>query len=201
MPTEELESDRRSSAAPASKPVRRRATLQKIGAAIAWVAGVGAILGGLAGYWSTYRTVTTELLASPAPKPMASRFSIAVLPFANLGGDSRQDYVADGITDSLTTDLSHALPGSFVVSRDTAFTYKGRIGDVRQIGRELDVRYALTGSVFPDGGKTSHQRKARRRAGRRPVLGGTIRCRANRPVGSPGRNRRPLGKSHRLEGD
>jgi len=151
MPTEELESDRRSSDAPASKPVRRRATLQKIGAAIAWVAGVGAILGGLAGYWSTYRTVTTELLASPAPKLMASRFSIAVLPFANLGGDSRQDYVADGVTDSLTTDLSHALPGSFVVSRDTAFTYKGRIGDVRQIGRELDVRYALTGSVFPDG--------------------------------------------------
>ena len=151
MPTEELESDRRSSDAPASKPVRRRATLQKIGAAIAWVAGVGAILGGLAGYWSTYRTVTTELLASPAPKLMASRFSIAVLPFANLGGDSRQDYLADGITDSLTTDLSRALPGSFVVSRDTAFTYKGRIGDVRQIGRELDVRYALTGSVFPDG--------------------------------------------------
>src|SRR5262249_15174012 len=151
MPTEEPESDRCSSAALASKPVRRRATLQKIGAAIAWVAGVGAILGGLACYWSTYRTVTTELLASPAPKPMASRFSIAVLPFANLGGDSRQDYLADGITDSLTTDLSHALPGSFVVSRDTAFTYKGRIGDVRQIGRELVVRYALTGSIFPDG--------------------------------------------------
>src|SRR5258707_5572362 len=82
---------------------------------------------------------------------MASRFSIAVLPFANLGGDSRQDYLADGITDSLTTDLSRALPGSFVVSRDAAFTYKGRIGDVRRIGRELDVRYALTGSVFPDG--------------------------------------------------
>src|SRR5262249_49414588 len=59
--------------------------------------------------------------------------------------------LADGITDSLTTDLSRALPGSFVVSRDTAFTYKGSIGDMRRIGRELDVRYALTGSVFPDG--------------------------------------------------
>src|SRR5947209_18760790 len=90
-------------------------------------AGIGAILGGLTGYWSTYRTVTTELLTPVASKPMASRFSIAVLPFANLGGDSRQDYLADGITDSLTTDLSRALPGSFVVSRDTAFTYKGRI--------------------------------------------------------------------------
>jgi hypothetical protein len=66
MPTEELESEKRSPAAPASKPVRRRAGLRKIGAAFAWLAGVGAILGGLTGYWSTYRTVTTELLA-PAP--------------------------------------------------------------------------------------------------------------------------------------
>jgi TolB-like protein len=151
MPTEDLESEKRSPAAPASKPVRRLAGLRRIGAAFAWLAGVGAILGGLTGYWSTYRTVTTELLTPAASKPMATRFSIAVLPFANLGGDSRQDYLADGITDSLTTDLSRALPGSFVVSRDTAFTYKGRIGDVRRIGHELDVRYALTGSVFPDG--------------------------------------------------
>jgi TolB-like protein len=87
---------------------------------------VGAILGGLAGYWSTYRTVTTELLAPPAPKPMPSQLSIVVLPFTNLGGDSQHDYLADGITDSLTTDLSRALPGSFVVPRDTAFTYRNR---------------------------------------------------------------------------
>jgi TolB-like protein len=73
---------------------------------------------------------------------MASRFSIAVLPFANLGGDSRQDYLADGITDSLTTNLSRALPGSFVVSRDTAFTYKGRIGDVRRRATCGSVRKA-----------------------------------------------------------
>src|SRR5262249_20249102 len=125
MPTEDLESEKRSPAAPASKPVRRLAGLRRIGAAFAWLAGVGAILGGLTGYWSTYRTVTTELLTPAASKPMATRFSIALLPFANLGGDSRQDYLADGITDSLTTDLSRALPGSFVVSR--------------------------AGSVFPDG--------------------------------------------------
>jgi len=151
MPTEELESEKRSPAAPVSKPVRRLGGLRRIGAAFAWFAGVGAILGGLTGYWSTYRTVTTELLPPAASKPMTSRFSIAVLPFANLGGDSQQNYLADGITDSLTTDLTRALPGSFVVSRDIAFTYKGRIGDVRRIGRELDVRYALTGSIFPDG--------------------------------------------------
>src|SRR5215813_14440526 len=109
MPMEELELDKRSSAAPASTPAGRRATLRRIGVAFAWFAGVGAILGGLTGYWSTYRTVTTELLPPAASKPMASRFSIAVLPFANLGGDSRQDYLADGITDSLTTDLTRAL--------------------------------------------------------------------------------------------
>ncbi len=77
--------------------------------------------------------------------------SIAVLPFVNLGGDARQDYLADGITDSLTSDVSRALPGSFVVSRGTAFTYKGRVVDARQIGRELDVRYLLGGSVLLDG--------------------------------------------------
>jgi len=86
--------------------------------------------------------------ARTLPQPA---MSIVVLPFVNLRGDSQQDYFADGITDSLTTDLSHALPGSFVVSRDTAFTYKGRVADVRRIGRELDVRYALAGSVMPDG--------------------------------------------------
>jgi TolB-like protein len=74
-----------------------------------------------------------------------------VLPFLNLSADARQDYLSDGITDSLTTDLMRALPGSFVVSRDTAFTYKGKAVDVRQIGRELDVRYVLEGSVLPDG--------------------------------------------------
>src|SRR5215475_7565033 len=145
MTTEELESEKRSPAAPASKPVRRRATLRKIGAAIAWFAGVGAILGGLAGYWSMYRTVTTELLAPAASKPMTSGPSIVVLPFTNTGGDARHDYIADGITDSLTTDLSHALPGSFVVSRDTALTYKGKPTDVRQIGRELNVRRIAAG--------------------------------------------------------
>src|SRR5262249_2641431 len=153
MPTEELESEKRSPAAPASKPLRRLAGLRKIGAAFAWLAGVGAILGGMTGFWSTFRPARTKLPPPAASKPMASRFSIAVLPFANLGGDSRQDYLADGITDSLTTDLSRALPGSFVVSRDTAFTYKGRIGDVRRIGPELHGRYALTGSVFPDGAR------------------------------------------------
>ena len=74
------------------------------------------------------------------------RLSIVVLPFENLSGDKEQDYFADGITDDLTTDLSH-LPDSFVISRGTAFTYKGKPVDTKQIGRELGVRYVLEGSV------------------------------------------------------
>ena len=76
----------------------------------------------------------------------APRLSIVVLPFEHLGGDSEQEYFADGITDDLTTDLSH-LEGSFVISRATAITYKGKPFEAKQIGRELGVRYLLEGSV------------------------------------------------------
>jgi adenylate cyclase len=76
----------------------------------------------------------------------APRLSIVVLPFENMSGDKDQDYFADGITEDLTTDLSH-LPDSFVIARDTAFTYKGKPVDVKQIGKELGVRYLLEGSV------------------------------------------------------
>jgi adenylate cyclase len=77
--------------------------------------------------------------------------SIVVLPFINLSGDPRRDYVADGITDSLISDLARALPGISVVSRGTAFTYKGQGVDPRQVGRELGVRYLLNGSIVFDG--------------------------------------------------
>jgi TolB-like protein/class 3 adenylate cyclase/cytochrome c-type biogenesis protein CcmH/NrfG len=76
----------------------------------------------------------------------APRLSIVVLPFTNLSGDSSQDYLADGVTEDLTTDLSR-LAGSFVISRNTAFTFKDKAVDARQIGRELRVRYVLEGSV------------------------------------------------------
>jgi TolB-like protein len=71
---------------------------------------------------------------------------LVVLPFQNLSGDSRDDYLADGITDDLTTDLS-LISGAFVVARESAYTYKGKPMDVRQIGRELGVRYVLEGSA------------------------------------------------------
>jgi adenylate cyclase len=72
-----------------------------------------------------------------------------VLPFANLSGDPAQDYFADGITENLTTELSH-IHESFVIARSTAFTYKGKAIDAKEIGKELGVRYVLEGSVQRD---------------------------------------------------
>ena len=90
----------------------------------------------------------SELRPSPsAPNEQEPpRLSIVVLPFANLGGDPEQEHFVDGVTDSLTTDLSR-IGGSFVIGRNTAFTYKGRRVDLKQIGRELNIRYILEGSV------------------------------------------------------
>jgi adenylate cyclase len=90
-------------------------------------------------------------LPSAAEGTAQRAMSIVVLPFLNLSGDPQQDHISDGITDSLTTDLVRAIPGSFVVSRDTAFAYKGNAADARQIGRGLDVRYVVEGSVLHDG--------------------------------------------------
>jgi TolB-like protein/class 3 adenylate cyclase len=89
---------------------------------------------------------------STAEKSGAPRFSIVVLPFANIGGDPEQEYFVDGVTESLTTDLSR-IAGSFVIARNTAFTYKGKPFDVKQIGRELNVRYVLEGSVQRSGNR------------------------------------------------
>ena len=79
-------------------------------------------------------------------KTSPPRLSIVVLPFANIGGDPEQGYFVDGVTESLTTDLSR-ISGAFVIGRSTAFTYKGKAVDLKQIGRELNVRYVLEGSV------------------------------------------------------
>jgi TolB-like protein/class 3 adenylate cyclase len=84
--------------------------------------------------------------------PTVPRLSIVVLPFANLSNDPEQDYFVDGVTESLTTDLSR-ITGSFVIARNTAFTYKGKPFDVRKIGRELNVRYVLEGSVQRGGNR------------------------------------------------
>jgi adenylate cyclase len=89
----------------------------------------------------------TDAAARPGVRP---RLSIVVMPFLNLSQDPSLDFLVDGIVDGLMTDLSRALPGSLVISRSTAFTYKGRQVPVRQIGEELQVRYVLEGSVLAD---------------------------------------------------
>jgi TolB-like protein/class 3 adenylate cyclase/Tfp pilus assembly protein PilF len=132
---------------PAKRPYERRNI-----AAVA-AAGVLIIASGL--WWlvpsakapSAPATVpSVEKTAAPAEPPAASRLSIVVLPFKNLSDDREQQYFADGITEGLTTDLSR-ITGSFVISRNTAFTYKDKPVNAKQIGRELGVRYVLEGSV------------------------------------------------------
>jgi class 3 adenylate cyclase/TolB-like protein/Tfp pilus assembly protein PilF len=97
------------------------------------------------------RPASSTALATPIPQSVkVPRLSIVVLPFANLGNDPEQQYLADGITEDLTTDLSR-IAGMVVISRTTAFTYRNRPIDIRQIGRELNVRYVLEGSVRRSG--------------------------------------------------
>jgi len=88
---------------------------------------------------------------SPLPSS-APRLSIVVLPFANIGGDPEQEYFVDGVTESLTTDLSR-IGGAFVIARNTAFTFKGKAVDVKKLGRELNVRYVIEGSVQRGGNR------------------------------------------------
>jgi TolB-like protein/class 3 adenylate cyclase/Tfp pilus assembly protein PilF len=96
--------------------------------------------------------------AKPSPPALAAekivppRLSIVVLPFANIGGDPEQEHFVDGVTESLTTDLSR-ISGAFVIGRSTAFTYKRRAVDLKQIGRDLNVRYVLEGSVQRGGNR------------------------------------------------
>jgi adenylate cyclase len=91
----------------------------------------------------------------PAPPRLSiapPRLSIVVLPFANIGGDLSHEHFVDGVTESFTTDLSR-MRGAFVIGRNTAFTYKGKAVDLKQIGRELNVRYVLEGSVQRGGNR------------------------------------------------
>src|SRR5947208_7152895 len=108
------------------------------------------------------RVFAVDLLDSPKPQEPAAtaiqfsssppRLSLVVLPFANIGGDHEQEYFVDGITESLTTDLSR-ISGAFVIARNSAFAYKGKVIDLREIGRDLNVRYALEGSVQRGGNR------------------------------------------------
>ena len=95
-------------------------------------------------------TASAPPVPSNSPPIAAPRLSIVVLPFANLSDDREQQYFADGITEDLTTDLSR-IGGTLVISRNTAFTFKDKRTNTKQIGRELCVRYVLEGSVRRSG--------------------------------------------------
>ena len=96
--------------------------------------------------------VSTSSLPNDGEPLALSESSIAVLPFQNMSGDPDQDYFADGMVDEITTALSR-FKSLFVIARNSSFTYKGRAVDIKQVGRELGVRYVLEGSVRKAAGK------------------------------------------------
>ena len=114
------------------------------------MAGIGAVLGGFAGYWNAYLAARASTQSSSTlaivGKGDAGPLSIVVLPFANLTGDPQQAYLADGITAAIAADLSR-IRGAFIVSAVTAFAYKDKPVTVLQVGKELGVRFALRGDV------------------------------------------------------
>jgi adenylate cyclase len=97
-------------------------------------------------YGRAVPAVPTRLRVDDAALTLPDKPSIAVLPFTNLSSDPEQEYFADGMVDDIITALSH-FKALFVIARNSSFTYKGRAVDVKQVGRELGVRYVLEGSV------------------------------------------------------
>src|SRR5437667_1100632 len=99
-----------------------------------------------------YRIPLAETARTKAPLPLPDKPSLAVLPFQNMTGDPEQDYFVDGVVEEITTAISR-LPWLFVIARNSSFTYKGRAVDVKQVARELGVRYVLEGSVRKAGNR------------------------------------------------
>jgi adenylate cyclase len=98
------------------------------------------------------RAVSAPAAPARAPLPLPDKPSIAVLPFQNIGGDPEQEYFADGMVEEIITALSK-IRWFFVIARNSSFTYKGRAVDVKQVGREMGVRYVLEGSVRKGGNR------------------------------------------------
>jgi TolB-like protein/class 3 adenylate cyclase/Flp pilus assembly protein TadD len=126
-------------------PARRRRPLSSQ-RAWPWAAAIAAALLVTAGTWFAWRPTAPEAVVAPDPVVADARPSLVVLPFANLSDDKGQGYLADGITEDLTTELAR-VPRLFVISRNAAFTYKGKAVAPAQIAMELGVRYILEGST------------------------------------------------------
>jgi TolB-like protein/Tfp pilus assembly protein PilF len=129
----------------APTPQKRRFGLAPLAAALAALLVV--IAGGA---WWFVNANRPASVATKTPAEVA-RLSIVVLPFANLSGDPAQDYLADALTDELTTGIARSVRDSFVIARNTAMTFKGKPVDAKAIGKDLGVRYVLEGSVQPSG--------------------------------------------------
>ena len=112
--------------------------------------------------------------------------SIAVLPFQNMSGDAEQEYFADGMVEDIITALSR-LRWLFVIARNSSFTYKGRAVDVKQVGRELGVRYVLEGSVRKAGSRVRITASSSTR--RRAPISGPTGSTASSPTSSTCRTR------------
>ena len=125
--------------------------------------------------------------AEPRLQPLAlpDKPSIAVLPFQNMSGDPEQEYFADGMVEDIITALSR-FKSLFVIARNSSFTYKGRAVDVKQVGRELGVRYVLEGSVRKAGEPGAHHRPADRGETGQHISGPTVRRRAGGHVRAAG---------------
>jgi adenylate cyclase len=142
--------------APSGRNFKRwlRVRLQSVGGTLASIATVGAVAGGLLGFWNVWKTVRTDVFPetqktqreATVHSDVVPRLSLVVLPFANLNNDPEQDYFADGIATDLTTDIGQ-MPGAFVIGRGTAFTYKNKQVDLKTLGKDLGVQWAVQGSV------------------------------------------------------
>jgi class 3 adenylate cyclase/TolB-like protein len=170
-----------------------RLSTNRVAIAGAAVAAVLIAAGGAWWVWPATKSSPTPVVAattSVAQPRAAPRLSIVILPFANLSSDPEQQYFADGVTDDLTTALSR-IANSFVISRNTAFTYRNKPVDTKEIGRELGVRYVLEGSVRRSGSKVRGQRPADRCRDRCASVGRAIRRRCRRSVRAAERDHEP----------
>jgi TolB-like protein/Tfp pilus assembly protein PilF len=145
---------------PVAKPAAGRwaklwGQLKRFRGPIAAIAAFGAVLSGFLGYWSAYQTVEKVVVPKSSPAVVtaeAGPLSIVVLPFQNLTGDANQAYVADGLTASLTSDLSR-IRDLFIVDAATAFAYKDKPVTAQQVGKDLGVHFVLHGGVQRNGTK------------------------------------------------
>ena len=131
------------------------ARVKRLRGPVVAIAAVGAVLSGLVGYWNTYRTVRDGVAPATVTSNLpadAGPLSIVVLPFTNQTGDPQKAYIADGLTSSITADLSR-IRDAFIVPVSSAVAYRDKAAPVKQIGQDLGVRFVLQGSVLANGNK------------------------------------------------